>query len=70
MDGQIFLSYSRRDSKFVDQLLGDLEAAGIDVWFDRGDIHAGDETWLEQIVEGILKSPIFVIVISPEFVKI
>lgn len=69
MNGQVFLSYSRKDKDFVDKFLADLKSTGINVWFDQRDIHAGDKTWQEQIVDGILKSPIFVIVLSPNSVK-
>ena len=65
MDGQIFFSYSRRDGDFVDQLSGDLESRGIDVWIDRGDIFAGDTTWRQQIVEAIKSCSVFFIVLSP-----
>lgn len=69
MDVQVFLSYSRKDKKFIDRLLKDLEAEGINVWLDRSDIYAGNETWHEQIVEGISASPVFILVVSPDSVK-
>ncbi|HBY06435.1 MAG TPA: hypothetical protein DEH22_01080 [Chloroflexi bacterium] len=62
----IFFSYSRRDSEFVDRLSSDLESRGIDVWIDRGDIYAGDSTWPQQIVEAIKTCSIFFIVLSPD----
>ena len=31
---QVFISYSRRDLAFVEGLAADLQAAGLDVWYD------------------------------------
>ena len=31
---QVFISYSRRDLAFVEQLASDLQTAGLDVWYD------------------------------------
>jgi len=65
---QIFFSYSRRDSKFVDKLIADLEARGVSIWIDRGEILAGD-SWRYSIVEAIRKCQVFIIVLSPDAVK-
>lgn len=65
---QIFFSYSRKDSGFVDQLIGQLEAQGVDIWVDRGDILAG-EAWRRSIVEAIIDCRVFVIVLSPNSVE-
>lgn len=62
---KIFFSYSRKDSEFVDQLIEKLEARGVDIWVDRGDILAGVATWRQQIVEAIMECQVFVIVLSP-----
>jgi formylglycine-generating enzyme required for sulfatase activity len=65
MAGQIFFSYTRKDHEFVDQLVDDLEARGVDVWIDRGDIIAGETGWRQQIVEAIKSCSVFFIVLSP-----
>ena len=63
---QIFFSYSRKDSEYVDQLIEQLEARGIDIWVDRGDILAG-EAWRRSIVEAIMDCQVFVIVFCCPF---
>ena len=35
---EIFFSYSRRDSDFVDQMASELQARSVDVWVDTGEI--------------------------------
>ncbi len=66
---QIFFSYSRKDSEFVDQLIERLEAYGVDIWVDRGEILAG-EAWRRTIVEAIMASQVFVIVLSPNSIEL
>ena len=65
---QIFISYSRRDNDFVDRLVTELEARGVDVWVDTGEILAG-EAWRRTIVEAIRSCQVFVILISPKSVQ-
>jgi len=65
---QVFFSYSRKDSDFVDKLIAELESQGIDIWVDRGDILAG-EAWRNSIVEAIINCPVFVIVLSPNSIS-
>jgi tetratricopeptide (TPR) repeat protein len=64
----IFVSYSRKDSSFVDQLIQDIEKRGIAVWVDREDI-AGGETWRAAIADAIRECLAFVIVLSPNSTK-
>ncbi len=49
---EIFVSYSRSDSDFVDKLIGELEQSGLHVWVDREDIGGGDR-WRASISEAI-----------------
>ncbi len=65
---KIFLSYSRDDLHFVEELAKDLENAGYDVWYDLTDIEGGDR-WAQEIQEGIKESEILVIVVSPNALK-
>lgn len=62
--GQIFISYSRRDTEIVDRIAGQMKDAGLDVWIDREAIQAGD-TWRVQIVQAIDTCLAFVLMLSP-----
>lgn len=64
---QIFISYSRRDKTFVDELVHDLTDTGYDIWLDREDI-VGGESWRTSIVEGISSCSAFVLIVSPHSV--
>jgi len=61
----VFISYSRRDKSFVEELVKRLEAEGRDVWVDFEDIPFASEWW-EEICEGIEGSQATVFVISPD----
>ncbi len=62
--GQVFISYSRRDADVVENIVSELEAAGIEVWLDREDIKPGKQ-WRKQIVEAIDTADAFVLNLSP-----
>jgi len=63
--GQVFISYSRRDSETVENIISQLEAAGIDAWLDREDIKPGKQ-WRSQIVEAIDTAEAFILNLSPD----
>jgi hypothetical protein len=63
--GQVFISYSRRDSETIESIVSQLEAEGIDVWLDREDIKPGQQ-WRKQIVEAIDTAEAFVLNLSPD----
>ena len=63
----VFVSYARTDQRFVDRLMGDLEADGFGVWRDVDKLRGGD-TWREAISEAIRGSDAVVIVLSPDSV--
>jgi hypothetical protein len=44
----VFLSYSRKDLAFVERLAKDLEAAGLEVWYDLTGLEAGTQ-WGHKI---------------------
>ena len=62
---QVFVSYARQDSPFVDRLDADLRAAGMETWIDRMGIEAGFE-WVSQIQEAITNASAVLYIASPE----
>src|SRR6202166_5377776 len=63
----VFLSYSRRDSEFVDRLSAALDVRGKEVWLDTGSI-ADAEVFPQAIRTAIETSDAFLFVITPEAV--
>lgn len=61
----VFISYSRRDKEFVQELVKRLEALGRDVWVDFEDIPFASQWW-DEICKGIDGSRAAVFVISPD----
>ncbi|HEY9622134.1 MAG TPA: toll/interleukin-1 receptor domain-containing protein [Crinalium sp.] len=61
----VFISYSRRDKAFVEQLDASFRQAGRDPWIDWDDICKGEDWW-QSIQRGIEGSDSFVFVISPD----
>jgi WD40 repeat protein len=64
---KVFISYSRHDVTFVEQLGEALQARGIDAWIDRREITPTAD-WLQRIVQGIVQSTFFVFAVSPQSV--
>lgn len=62
-----FISYSRRNTNFAERLARDLNDAGVEVWIDFRQIHAG-ERWKDEIRRGVERSEVIVIVLSPDSV--
>ena len=67
-----FISYSRSNLDFVEQLASELAASGKEPWFDKSDvplrgIPAGSEWW-HEIEQGIEAADNFVFIISPQSV--
>jgi hypothetical protein len=63
----VFISYSRRDETDVSLLARKLEDAGHKIWLDRSAIQGGAK-WQEEIVRGIERANVFMIVLSPQSV--
>jgi hypothetical protein len=61
---EIFISYSRLDSEFVNRLIGELDSKGLKVWIDRDDIEGG-EKWRAAIVQAISLCRAFLLILSP-----
>jgi hypothetical protein len=64
---QVFISYSRRDLSFVEQLAADLKAAGFDVWYDLSGL-GGGARWRIEIEKAIRESQYVIVVLSPDSV--
>lgn len=62
---KVFISYSRADTAFADELLAGLEYdGGIDVFLDRHNIHEA-ENWRERLGALIAGADVFVLLVSP-----
>jgi formylglycine-generating enzyme required for sulfatase activity len=61
---KVFVSYSRRDAAFADQLVSGLELCGFDAYFDTEDIAPG-EPWKERLGRLIRDADTVVFVLSP-----
>ena len=66
--GKIFISYSRKDMAFVDQLEAALKARGFEPLIDRTDIYAFEEWW-KRIEALIGQADTVVFVLSPDAVQ-
>lgn len=64
----IFVSYAKEDSDFVQRLVEALRAKQITVWYDRGELRLGDAI-LRDLEDGLEHSDFFVLVLSPEYLK-
>jgi hypothetical protein len=62
---EIFISYSRLDREFVDQLIEELQRRGFDVWFDRKNISGGSD-WRAAISQAIRSCRAFLLVLSTD----
>ena len=61
--GAVFLSYASQDRAVVEKLKEALDEAGVDVFFDREQLHGGDK-WLPKLERNIHECSVFVPVIS------
>ncbi|HYN32843.1 MAG TPA: TIR domain-containing protein [Ilumatobacteraceae bacterium] len=60
------MSYSRRDTEFVEKLDRALTARGYDIWVDSDDIvGSGEDRWRRSIVKAIRECDAIVLVLSP-----
>lgn len=64
----IFVSYSRKDEPFVQQLVEKLQAAGYPVWMDREGIVGGDE-WRTKLKVAVEEASLLLLVVSPQSEK-
>jgi len=62
---KVFVSYSRSDTGFADQLVAALAAYGMTPSIDRGDIQAA-ENWQERLGQLILEADTLVFILTPK----
>ncbi|MBT3190825.1 MAG: toll/interleukin-1 receptor domain-containing protein [Anaerolineae bacterium] len=65
---KVFISDSRKDLNFVEQLASDLKDAGLDVWYDLSGLEGGSR-WSQEIEKAIRSSDHVLMVISPDSIK-
>lgn len=65
---RVFISYSRKDMAFADQLESALNGRGFEVMIDRQEIYAF-ENWWHRIQTLIARSDTIVFVLSPDSIK-
>jgi hypothetical protein len=63
-----FISYSRKDSEFVDRLEADLRARAFETWVDRRRLEGG-HNWEQEIFRGIDWCTLVVVVLSRDAVE-
>jgi hypothetical protein len=61
--GEVFLSYASEDRSAVEKIKVALEAAGVDVFFDKDDLHAGD-AWESKLRRRVRECSLFIPIIS------
>ncbi len=63
--GAVFLSYASQDAEAAARICEALQAAGIEVWFDRSELRGGD-AWDSQIKKQIHDCALFLPIISAQ----
>jgi CheY-like chemotaxis protein len=61
---QVFISYSTKNAVFADLAVLKLDALGISVWLDAGDLRGGEE-WRSSIDRGIAQSDAMIVILTP-----
>lgn len=61
---KVFVSYSRNNLEAVTHLVEDLQAMGVNTWYDQ--TLTGGQRWWDNILAGIRDCDIFVFALSPE----
>lgn len=59
----VFLSYASQDAEAAQRICDALRAAGIEVWFDQGELRGGD-AWDAAIRKQIKSCALFIPVVS------
>ncbi|MEU7693588.1 toll/interleukin-1 receptor domain-containing protein [Microbispora hainanensis] len=64
----IFISYSRRDSDFVDRLANQLVQHKVNIWLDRWEIHVGDSL-MSRVQDAISGASALLVILSRSSVE-
>jgi len=67
VEGQVFISYSRRNSDYVFTLARELRRIGLDIWIDQN-IDPGT-SWDESIEQALKDSAKMLLIVSPDSMK-
>lgn len=67
-NGSVFISYSRKDKAFVQQLNAALDQAGVQAWVDWEGIELASD-WMATITSAIQGTDAFLFVISPDSLR-
>ena len=62
----VFISYSRKDEAFAQQLTAALAEQKRDVWLDRQDIEFSAD-WKRRVLRGVEEARVFVCILSPDY---
>lgn len=54
---RVFVCYHQRDFDVATQLAEDLEAGGVEVWYDQ--THTGGQRWWDDILNNIRECDVF-----------
>ena len=60
----LFISY-KREAANVMPLMKELRRAGYRLWFDRDEIHLGDDSWKKRVEDGIEKADALIFCMTP-----
>jgi hypothetical protein len=62
---KVFISHSgsSKDEALADRVVGSLEEAGLDVWYDRRELHPG-KNWADEIDQGLSESDAMVVLLT------
>jgi hypothetical protein len=61
---KVFISHSSTDEALASKVVSYLERAGLDVWYDKREIMAGDN-WADKVAQGLRESDAMVVLLTP-----
>jgi hypothetical protein len=64
-----FLSYSHVDRNLADKIAKDLQARGVEVWYDKWEILPGDSLTRKIFGEGLARATVFIVILSERSIQ-